>query len=460
MPGRVTVIGVDLGTSYVKATGYALGGPDRLQFREASPFARQFRLRRRQSTMPVGDCWALVREAIEAVDDRRGQPGSICISGVAPVVTVFDAASPERAVGIPYWSVPPRCPKSANWRLDLTLSRLALLAEVAADMGFKSPLVTDLVGYINYRLTGNLTLNSIAMAELGLRSTELEMLNDGTATPQHGAPAQRAGVTQSVEGIRDGFGVCFGCPDTVASLVGCGIARADDVMLYLGTFGSLLRLDRNLPDILTRKSYGVVPYTWILSVPGLGPAIERFAARWCGVSVRRDQLRHFDRAAMQAAAGADGALMLVPFWTTPGEQQGRFRFLSRASASTPLNIRTRAVLEAVAYPMRMLLDDAGTRVPLYGAGGGTISRAWLSVISGVVRAPLYTSVEAADASEATGTAAIAACALTGTTDRIVGGQRRLVPVMGDAAPVVERNLERARPFYRALPANASPSAAR
>ncbi|HXQ36904.1 MAG TPA: FGGY family carbohydrate kinase, partial [Anaerolineales bacterium] len=292
------VVGLDCGTSYVKATAKTVDGKILGHSRLRSPSEIK-------SVFEEGDCffrshqwWIAFEKVIRNLRDENelqlSRLRGICISGITPTLTVFDAARPEDAFSIPYWYIPSvDIPdrslglQSFRFRKDLTRERIRILTTLAASRRMKLPCVTDLVGYLNWYLTGVLTINSIALAELGLSNSGSDLAElqvKGGLTPRCAAPLDNIAVSQNrpLEGVLSParITVCCGCADTIASIVGGGPQQKSELMIYLGTFGSLLRIDVPVEIVLTEASLHTVPYTWLLSVPRFGSTVEGFTNRW------------------------------------------------------------------------------------------------------------------------------------------------------------------------------------
>lgn len=402
------VVGIDIGTSYTKAVARTADGRVTGVYRLPSP-----RLAASSGGLlpatPWWECFSCVLRGL-----LPGQAGArvvgLCVSGIAPTLTLFDAAQPDRAWSLLYSSVPdlpdgvsvaPCDPcLAAHWR---TVCGRTLLAN-----DLDAPYVSDLVGYVNWRLTGEFTLNTISFSEVGATagSTECDMLALYERAPRLVAPSGQVGVTAGADvrglGLPEGIPVAGGCPDTMASAVGAGVRHASETVLYLGTFGSLFRLGDDVESLLETPATPESAFHWSLSVPGLGPEVESLGRAWFESS--SESLPLLDNAAAESPPGAEGTLFMVPRWRNGRTAVGTFAFVSDSSGLVgDLRRRARAVLESVGYAALTLGGDFAAGVTA--SGGGARSRVWLDALSVV----LGTTVRAREMSwEAVGAADIAA----------------------------------------------------
>jgi len=407
-------IGIDIGTSYTKGATRTEDGTVVAVYRKPTPQVKTDPPLDLLSAAAWWDCVEdVVRSLLFAHRSRLIRVASICVSAINPTLTVFDSAHPDRAYAILYSSLAvakddSSLPQSAP---ELTKRRLTILRNIARKKRFISPCITDLVGYANWRLTGKLTMNGLSFAEMGMTQEVggCEMFGvSNSITPQIVAAGEKMGETTPGSagelGIKSGISVCGGCPDTMSSIVGAGLTRASERMLYLGTFGSILNLDKDVDSILGAVSWPIFPYRWLLSIPGLGPEIESLGQQWFGSSAASERLRLLDQAAAKAQPGAGGTLFLVPRWKDGMTPIGSYRLVPDRSGETgDVQRQARAVLEGIAYAALSLGVHSSNSI--IACGGGARSRIWLDSISTV----FGSNVQARHmAWEATGAADIAA----------------------------------------------------
>lgn len=406
-------VGIDIGTSYIKAVARTQNGAVVAVSRMRSPL---FKIKRSTVLLRANEWWdgfkCVLHGLLTAKTSLRLRLKSICVSAIAPTLTVFDEYQPDKAFAILYSSLLELENAASLSQCDpqLTLQRLVTLRNAACKSSFVKPHISDLVGYVNWRLTNTLTINSISLAETGMSGGSIDCDQFAVmdkVVPRLVAPSEQIGATivASAEelGIEVGIPVCGGCPDTMGSLVGAGLVRTGEMMLYLGTFGSLMRLEEDVDALLNVANCPRPPFQWLLSVPGLGPEIESLSRRWFGRTAMVNVVQALDEAAIHAPPGADGTLFLVPRWKGGMTPVGAYEFLAdRNGKIGNVHRQARAVLEGIGYAILAL---GHPRKLIKASGGGSRSRTWLDALSAV----LDSEVQACDmAWEATGTADIAA----------------------------------------------------
>jgi len=382
-------VGIDIGTTYTKAVARTEDGTAIAICRIRSP---RFRTK---STylLNAAEWWASLKDVFRGLlavqTPRRLYVKSICVSAIAPTLTVFDASQADRAYAILYSS--PGQPENevslSPSDPQLTERRLTILRSVARKEKLVNPCISDLVGYVNWRLTGTLTMNSISLIETGVvggqSACDKFAVVDKT-TPRLVAPAEQIGETTVSSGeelgIDAGIPVCGGCSDTMSSVVGAGLEQASERMLYLGTFGSFMRLEVDVYTLLNVANCSSHPFRWLLSVPCFGPKIESLSSQWFASADGANRLQMLDREAMQALPGASGTLFLLPRWKGGMTPVGTYQFVADRNGDIGnVQRQARAVLESIAYAILALGIHSGETIKV--SGGGGRSRAWLDILS-------------------------------------------------------------------------------
>jgi xylulokinase len=403
------LIGIDCGTSYSKVGLYSSARGLRRTLRSSSPISHPPSLH-----IDPLDWWnTIVRLLREIVSEpfAKQQVSALCITTISPVLTIFDPSDPDRAIGISY----ERAPKldGCSSGLERTLRRVDHLVQIAIERRFRSVALTDLTGYLNYRLTGTLTLNAAAAAELEVSVPEVldSGLPRSAAIPLRIAgPASMCGSLtkhgSSSTGIPVGTRVCFGATDSLAAVLESGARTKKSLMLYLGTFGSLLEVRAQLsPSALLSANFGA-SYRWMLSVPNFGPMVELAARRYAG----SEDLKALDRLAGRAPAGAEGLFLKLPLWDGEGRTQGSvgFRTCEGRELHAAPSLRSRASLESLGYLVRSFKPSALEEVRrLHVSGGGARSQLWLQVLADVLGKPIVVPEHPGQAAGAAYLAAIA-----------------------------------------------------
>jgi xylulokinase len=433
-------LGLDMGTSFIKAAVVDAAGGLVSRASVKSPWVPA--MRRSSLSFSPRQWWrAVQRVSIEVlVEAGVRRLANIALTGVSPALVVFDLREPDSAAGLPYWWL--RAVDGRSVGRSRTERRLAALIAHANQL--VRPAVTDLIGYIVFRLTGELTVNDITLRELGLDSAE-QLSVPRCQRPRAGTPFEVAGVTQQqAGGVPNDVDVMIGCPDSAATALAVGLSQPDDLMIYLGTFGSVLRLLHPLPPYLDIRQRGV-PYTWALSVPRLGPQVQAYARRWFPEASA--PLADLDAEASRTPAGARGVHLRLPIWDAIGQTHGRFQFAfaGKEPCGPEVGLRARATLESLAFAVLALGPPLNPSATIPVAGGGASSRAWTQALADVLGRRLSVSPEP---SGVAGAHAIASRAF-GAGSSVVGRRITLEPTPGafEAAQEARRASE---VWYRRL----------
>jgi sugar (pentulose or hexulose) kinase len=383
------VLGIDVGTSYVKGALLTRDGALEATTRMRSPVAAALV---RNSLDPV-HCWRVTLLALRRL--LTGRPAihnvEVCISAVAPALIAFDEREPDTAIGLPYWPLHELDGELKG--IDRAKNRASHLR---SQLGTQRTTILDLCGYIVFRLTNLLSINTTIASELGVETLEdLGSLvgSVGTAAVKLGAPAEIVGpITRP---IREHLSVprfcevtvTSGTSDTLASLYGATMGEADARCIYLGTFGSLAHLKR--PIDVTYGGLQPAPYTWLVSVPGYGAKVEEVATSLRGGMVGPTGPAALDSLALRAPAGCDGSFYELPRWTAIGQPVGRYQFHSHSGDRHP-SIVARAILEGIAVLIAVSEPTVLREASIAVAGGGSGSRAWLGILCDMLQTTVVT----------------------------------------------------------------------
>ncbi|HEX2903367.1 MAG TPA: hypothetical protein VHO01_07900 [Jatrophihabitans sp.] len=320
---------------------------------------------------------------------------SLYISAIAPVLVVFDRSHPDSGVGLPYWYLPNV--DSPDRGVLRTMRRVGWLKHEAMRQQMHKPCITDLIGYLGFRLTNELTVNACSVAELSIRENGmLANLTDELLPPEPVACISVIGqVSKSAReacGLPQRTHICAGGPDSLSAPLGIGERQTYLQMIYLGTFGSLYQSSTDLFDAASAAWLPDVPYHWRVSSPGFGGAIERMASSVAGPDQIR-KLAVLDSLADSQPAGSEGCVMLLPLWDRAGITHGEHRLVSRDGRPvTRASIRCRAALESLGIALNALavIDDG---IVLRLAGGGTRSSIWQKILATVLGRPVVARAE-------------------------------------------------------------------
>lgn len=433
---RQVVIGIDIGTTYIKGSVVDQIGLQHSQFRTKSiSFSRRKWFDTTFASETFNKLVHLLQQLRESIVQGGQELSAIAIVGISPVLVLFEKDHPEVSYAVPYWHLPSLDGTSIG--RGRSIRRVKALIELRQCRELDRPIVSDLIGYIVYRLTGNLTLNVITAGELGFlqRSTEkvgssaLEgLLNDlDLKLPQNFAGDYKFELAAS--GVR--VPVCAGAPDSFGSALYARAVFAGQKVIYLGTFGSLLEVTEDFSKVFEMpRAVPILPYRWVLSVPGFGAAIESFARKYFPDKDAYLSLKKLEKSAVRSSPGANGVFFHLPSWDEVGRKHGEFGFALQCKSETglPVEDMSRAVLEGLGHRLSAseLLLDMHENDVIGVAGGGAQSDVWPQILSDVVGICLrvFNSAE-----NAWGAACVAGMALNwvGELTQLAGEEKRYYP---------------------------------
>lgn len=398
---KKVALGIDIGTSYIKGALINIDGLIVSTFRKKA----SINIDTASDLILASIWWSDIKSVISGLIlncNNQNNIVGICVSAISPTLTVFDAKNPNEAYSILYSSLSKKDIGTNQYCHLLTRERLTILRDVATQKQFIKPYITDLVGYINYRLTGELTINSISLSCIGATENTFDnhflCVEDNTFPKIVSVIEDIGKITEGCSnelGIDIGISVCGGCPDVMGSVIGCGMQYTTDRMIYLGTFGSLLKIEQKIDDLLESKIIKKQPFNFLLSVPEFGNKIETLSKQWF-----QDSPKILVEKANKIVPCAEGTIFLLPRWKDGMVTVGSYEFIP--NTIDDLNIKARAVVESVAFAVRLIEEQLSNDV--YVCGGGSQSHLWLDIISIV----LQNNVKSLDYSwESAGTADIA-----------------------------------------------------
>ncbi len=401
------IIGIDLGTSYSKICAGELGKNSYTTFRIRSPqplHDKELDVEFYQGK----DWWDTILDLIKSVDSEyslNNNEVTIFLSGIAPALTVFDMEEPHNAYCLGYWSYPGKNPSAFSdndeFRIkqEITYARVRTLEKITRLMKIKKPGYSDLVGYINWMLSGILTINTTVSADMGLRSQEEinEVFKSSVEHIKLGAPLATI-KSNNLNYLRNNhLTVCYGCSDSIGSIFSAGLENKDDDMIYLGTFGSYVKIQRPMQEILYSPSCSEPSYKWFLSIPELGPFVERYSQTIFNTSNPADSLNMFNESAASCSSGANGTLLLLPRWGSNLVTLGEYSFVFSRLDGMSLASLSRAIQEGIAYAVLSVMDESSKGKYLTASGGGTKSKIWLQAVSNIVTREIIINRGTADA---------------------------------------------------------------
>jgi xylulokinase len=407
MAREPTLIGIDVGTTGVKAVAIAEDG---VATAEAGyPLATP---RPGWSEQDPEDWWNATQRALEAVGGR--EIAGIGLSGQMHGLVCLGASDEVLRPAI-LWNDQRTAAECAEIEERVGFERLVTLTGNRALTGFTAPKllwvrrhepeVFERIArvllpkdYIRLRLTGEHAIDvsdasgTLLFDVAGRRWSEEVLqvleLDDGILPPALESPAV-SGLTS------DGVPVAAGAGDQAAGALGVGVDRPGPLSIQIGTSGVVFaalpgyRFD---PEARVHAFCHAVPGGWhamgvMLSAAGSLAWLRDLAAP--GLP--------FDELVAEAERwppGADG-LLFLPYLTgerTPHADPGARAAFAGLELRHDRGALVRAVLEGVAYGLRDSLEliRALGLEPVYGRalGGGARSELWLRIVASVLRLPL------------------------------------------------------------------------
>jgi xylulokinase len=447
------VIGIDLGTSAVKAGAYRADGTFITAATRSLHLTHPAPGRCEQDLDEFYEAAAAAcQECRAAAGIPRSQVGAISVAGQMAGVGLVDAAHRPLA---PYDSwLDTRCsdivrdlmssgadrisaiagcpptvsigPKMAWWlrREPRLCSRAASFVTAA---GYVSARAAGLPGSAAFIDPSYLHFTAVAdgrqsswheelVTIVGVAPELLPRITEGNAIVGELTRAAAADF-----GLDPGTLITAGCGDTAASALGAGVTGTGQALDIAGTAAVLaICLPYYAPDIrdgmlITMRS--ALPGRWYALgyVSGAGQLIEWIGREiFGGHQAATPGYADLAKAAAQVAAGSDGALVSphVSGQVTPPAPDMRGAFLGLTPGLSRGHL-ARATLEAIAYEYRRYTDAATRLCPGYpartvaGTGGGSRSHVWNQIKSSILGLP-YIPVTETD----TGTRGAAMLALT------------------------------------------------
>lgn len=382
-----SVLGVDVGTTYTKLCSFdASGSP----ITHTMGNSVQFNIEKGVDENYAGDTWrslvVMLRQVASITRMKGFSIRTIAVSGISPVLIAFSKHDADVALSIPYWAVPTiDHHQTGNNR---TRRRIAHLSKAMHDGASEDFYICDLIGYLNFRLSGRLTINSITVEELDIGADYNELLSDVNCL----SPAECCAAIQDAALIGAEAICCAGAPDSFCAALGVGADAKGAQMIYLGTFGSLLEVKYDLLDACFSRPIAM-PYVWVFSVPRFGPTIEQFAQQLSNLTGEK-ALRWLDETAEAVPPGSMGVIFHVPRLRPDGKVVGGYGFTSCLDTEAPVLAKARAMLEALPYALL-----ASSELHLFNAkaiflsGGGASSRIWKQVIADCLNKTIISALE-------------------------------------------------------------------
>jgi xylulokinase len=404
MAGEPTLVGVDVGTTGVKALAITPRGDVVGKAEEGYPLSTP---RAGWSEQDPEDWWRATERALAALP----APAAIGLSGQMHGLVALDSADRVLRPAI-LWNDQRTAAECAEIEERVGLERLVSLTGNRALTGFTAPKLLWLrtnepdvyarvahvllpKDYVRLRLTGDRAIDAAdasgtLLFDVAERRWSDEVLQ-ALEVPREWLP--QVHESPDVPGAP-------GAGDQAAGALGVGIDRPGPVSVVIGTSGVVFAaLPAFTPDAQARV------HAFCHAVPGgwhaMGVMLSAAGSlRWLRESVVGESYEELDREAAAWPPGTEG-LLFLPYLT--GERTPHADPNARG-AFVGLHVRhergalVRAVLEGVAYGLRdslELLRELGVD-PAVGrvSGGGARSSLWLCIVASVLGLPLErTTVE-------------------------------------------------------------------
>jgi xylulokinase len=428
MAGERAVLGVDFGSTTAKAVlatqdGEILGRGSIAQHVDRGPDGRA----EQDSTTWWADLGALIR--LVGADAATADLAGIAISGHLPTLVLADESGRPLAPAMLYAdrradALIERANALSGQRLsgDELLPKLLWLAANDPGRLRDARRLFNLHDFLVHRLTGARALDVRTAMRSGLFDpSTMDWQRDiaaGVGLAPDALPPVRPGseiagtVTPDAAadlGIPAGIPVLVGLGDTPAELIGCGVVRRGEAMVYFGTTTTLDVATHDVDAFFADP--GLIrewaPYREV-GYAVLGPAI-----RWAANGLERPtggdepDLAALDEAAATLPPDEDAPLV-VPAFESHGSTPPAIVGLHPSHGRADLH---RAMLESFGFAARAGLEASGLAGNRFvAAGGGARSAFWRQLVSDTVGAPL-TWPGRSDA--ALGMAMLAACSILG-----------------------------------------------
>ena len=426
MPGHDVFLGIDLGTTSVKAALVDEQGGPVGQLGAEYPLYQPRPNWAEQSPM---DWWDRVREIIPALLRRCNVEGErvkgISISCQAPTCLGIDRnGNPvERAI---IW-MDRRSQEICDEKLSQYAEKIRATCVNRVDPYYFLPKYLWLRKYrreqegqarwflqanawIVYKMTGAVSIDTTHLTHLQVYNVfsdtwDEELMEDlgidRERFPQIFWPSQvvgeLCGSVAKTLGLKAGTPVMAGCTDAAATAVGLHHVEPGRLFEMSGQ-SSGIGLIADFPAVnpLLNLSRGAFPNRWTQkgSMSTSGGALRWFRDQVDGQTGKSERYAQYDTLARQAPPGANGVIFLpylagerAPLWDS--NACGMFFGLHATTGRADL---IRAIMEGTAFGLRTILDvfdpSLLTNRCLYGTGGGYRSRLWAQIKADVLDMPI------------------------------------------------------------------------
>lgn len=427
------LLGIDIGTTAAKAALFGVDG--RLQAVGSAEYPL-YHIRPGWVEQQPEEWWqatvSAIRQALAQVEQGAVRIAGICVSAQAPTLIALDADGQALRPALIWMD---RRAEAEVAELEALLgaehiyrvtgnrpdafyvaSKHRWYMKHEPELLARTRTFVQITGYINYRLTGLMSLDTAHAALLQLRdyasgawsadimaACGVEPHHFPEARPAHETLGGVSAAAAEVTGLRMGTPVMVGTVDGAAAALEAGAAGAGVAAEMTGT-STVMIMPNNTG--VTESAFIAMPH----ALPGINLLLGAMVSSGASLRWFRDQFADSEREtaartqvdafdlltaqAAQAPAGSDGLIFLPymmgersPLWNTHARG-----VLFGLSLATPKAAVIRAILEGTAYALRHNVEVAQKAgVPISevrSVGGGTRSTLWNQIKADVLGVPV------------------------------------------------------------------------
>lgn len=400
-------LGIDIGTSVAKGT--AIDGTGKVLTQKHSLIKYKSSSNIGYEHNPESVWWLefynIATALINEIDPTKVE--SIAVTGMIPNITPLSINGEYLHNGILFYDSRAYDIEreldaklgTARWQNEV-LSKLIWLKDDLRERWADTHQIVTTHSYIVYRLTGKFSVDTVTAIESGTiyspseRNWNASLLQEYGLRAEHFppvyAPTDIVGhLTDSAAqalGLKSGIPVVAGTGDTISTVLGAGLRKRGEMLIYYGTYNCSALLNEDTNSILLGNST-VNPLNWTSTIPRSGQQVAAFAQTLFPSSSVYKSLATLDEMASKSPAGANGVLFIqtlnLPTSTVSTEPMAAFMNLS---VTTSIADTCRAILEAFGYGLRYSYEVLGSEpnpIKCYAAGGGARSFIWKQIVSDI-----------------------------------------------------------------------------
>lgn len=424
MNDQPLLLGVEVGTSAIKAVLYDLQGIERFSARRAIALATPHPGWAEQDADALWQTLLdLLRQAATAANSRgrivalalATQAGSVAPvdavgAPLAPLITWLDTRAQPIVDGWIRDRNAARIRKISGWHPHpgLPIATIAWMTRNTQHLLRNAHHLLDVHGYLLRRLTGQAITDFSGAAEMLLLDRATASWSDelcalaGVRCEQLPTPAPAGTLAApllpeivAATGLPADASIVVGGQDQCCAALGMGVTAPGQLMLAAGTAWVLTALTPDLPveqvPDLTELNFHITPGLHTVSqlLGGFGAVNEWWMRMLWPDAV--DRYAVWEATLAEGAAGAHG-LRFAPMGGSAQLGGGRGGFIGLRLDHTRSDT-VRALCEGIAFEVRWALDTlTAAQMPvqsIFMSGGATLSAQWPRLIADVTGAPVY-----------------------------------------------------------------------